>query len=258
MTSDEPLAVSAEGLVGAIWRWFVGFECLLVVLDATVNYGEWAASDAIRRLFNITREDALANWFQSTQTLLVGGVLWLIAIQSKRTDGDARTRRGWIVLAVFFTYLAIDDGAKIHERVGTAIDEASIYDDVSADAEPFPRFPSYTWQLVFGPFFGAMGLFALLFVWRTVDATRLRALLIAGLGCFAGAVGLDYVEGLSDGYDWASERFSIDADAIAHFSKALEEFIEMLGTTCLLACFSTYFMRRSPVFSVRFTSDVKA
>jgi hypothetical protein len=180
-------------------------------------------------------------------------VLWLIVLQMKGRSQGAWTRRGWVLLAVFFTYLAVDDGAKIHERVGTAIDDLAGSYDATASSESPPRFRSYTWQVVFVPLFGAVGLFALLFLWKQLKTPALRALLIIGLGCFVVAVGLDYIEGLENGYDGVAERFDIDDDAVTHFAKALEEWIEMLGTTCLLIGFLTHFMRASPLVSIRFS-----
>ena len=57
----------------------VGF----VLLDYHVNYGRLTEVGAMRRLTNIAREDSLASWFGTTQTLLVAltawVVLWLVA-----------------------------------------------------------------------------------------------------------------------------------------------------------------------------------
>jgi hypothetical protein len=249
----SPVVVASGRVIRTVWVALVGVGLLLVFLDATVNYGEWASSGAIQRLFNITREDALANWFQSMQTLMVGGVLWLIGLRVKGRNQEAWARRGWLLLAVFFMYLAVDDGAKIHERVGTAIDDISGSYDATDSSESATGFRSYTWQVVFVPLFGAMGLFALLFLWKQLKTPALRTLLVIGFGCFAVAVGLDYIEGLEGGYDWVIDRYDIDDYAVTHFAKALEEWIEMFGTTCLLVGFLTHFMRTSRLLSIRFT-----
>lgn len=237
------LTVSSQRLIAFTFWFLVGCEVLLVFLDATVNYGEWTQIGAIRRLFNITREDALGNWFQSTLTLFVGLVLWFIFLRVKREDFWRGI--GWLLLAVFFTYMAIDDGAKIHERIGTAVNEM-------APSEELFDFPSYTWQLVFGPFFGAMGIFILLFLWREFRERKLRIWTIVGLSCFILATGLDFVEGLEEGYTWLVDTYSLNKRAVEHFSRALEEFLEMLGTTFFLISFLHHFTKISPHFSVRF------
>jgi hypothetical protein len=250
--SPDPVVVASSRVVRSLGIALAGIALLLVFLDATVNYAEWASSGAIQRLFNITREDGLANWFQSTQTLMVGGVLWLIVLHTRGRGDERWTRRGWVLLAVFFTYLAVDDGAKIHERVGTAIDDLSGSDDL-AEASDSRMFPSYTWQAVFVPLFGALGVFALVFLWGQFRTPAPRVLLAVGLGCFVVAVGLDYVEGLDNGYDWLVERFDLDEYTVSHFAKALEEWIEMSGTTCLLIAVLSHFMRAFPLVSIRFT-----
>jgi hypothetical protein len=137
--------------------------------------------------------------------------------------------------------------------VGTAIDDISGSYDATDSSESATGFRSYTWQVVFVPLFGAMGLFALLFLWKQLKTPALRTLLVIGFGCFAVAVGLDYIEGLEGGYDWVIDRYDIDDYAVTHFAKALEEWIEMFGTTCLLVGFLTHFMRTSRLLSIRFT-----
>ncbi len=234
------VTVSSHRLIRTIFFYLLGFEFLLVFLDATVNYGEWTSIGAIRRLFNVTREDSLQNWFSSAQTLFVGLVLWLVFLRVKRDD--LWKGRGWALLAVFFTYLATDDGAQIHERVGTAV-------KVSGLAQSFP---SYTWHLVFDPFFGAMGLFILTFVWRELKDHTLRSLLMLGLGCYVIKVGLDFVEGLDNGYESLAEALALSPEPVRHFGMVLEEFLKMLGSTLFLVCFLKHFVRISPFFSIRF------
>ena len=79
-------------------------------------------------MFNTAREDGLASWFAVTQTLLIALTLWLIYSVAKAGRKPRAIVVGWLVLALFFTYMAIDDGAQIHERLGStfkALREAS-------------------------------------------------------------------------------------------------------------------------------------
>src|SRR3972149_11720348 len=80
-------------------------ELTFVVLDYHINYGRLIDVGAMRRLLNIAREDGLASWFASTQTLLVG--LTLLA-----TFAVDRSR-GYLILALGFLYMAVDDGAPL-------------------------------------------------------------------------------------------------------------------------------------------------
>ena len=69
----DPRRVMAIVLVACI-----GAELAFVFLDYHVNYGRLVDIGAIRRLFNIAREDGLASWFGTAQTMLVALTLWAL------------------------------------------------------------------------------------------------------------------------------------------------------------------------------------
>lgn len=243
--SQKPFCVtlSPHRFLRLLFLWLIACEILLVFLDATVNHARGTDIDAIRRLVNLTRDDSLGDWFASTQTLFVGLTLWLIYLR-KRVENRG-SAWGWALIASFFCYLAVDDGAKIHERVGTALQDAAWAAD----------FPSYTWHLVFGPFFGAMGLFIAIFMWRELADRNQRLALVMGLGCYVVAVGLDFAEGISGNSVPALQALSADPEALRHFSKVVEEFIEMLGTTFFFICAMGHFVKISPAFTVQFENQ---
>ena len=91
---------------------------LLVILDGLISYGGLIESRAIRRLFNITREDSIPNWFASIQFLLISLTLWVTYLRARGLDGGQWQARGWAFFAGVFLYLSIDDGSRLHERVG--------------------------------------------------------------------------------------------------------------------------------------------
>lgn len=97
----------------------VVLELAFVVLDYQVNYSRGSETSQIRRMLNITREDSLASWFGITQTFMVALTLWATWLVVRRAlPRPAGWRRlGWLALALFFTYMAIDDGAEVHERL---------------------------------------------------------------------------------------------------------------------------------------------
>lgn len=165
------------------------------LLDFFINYLRLADTGAIRRLFNTAKENGLAAWFGVTQTVMVALTLWLTFVTVKQQGGSKWRRIGWLVLALFITYMAVDDGASLHERLGSAFD-ASNRDapDESWGPAMLEIFPSYTWQILFVPLFGALGLFTLVFLWRELDELRAKILVAVALACFVLAVGLDFVE----------------------------------------------------------------
>ena len=235
----------------------LGLEGLVVVLDVWLHWGGVVASPDLSAVFDATRESGLASWLAVTQASLLALTLWAMVGAYRRLGLPRATRAGWTVLAVFFTYLAVDDGTQLHERVGSA------FADSGASATGVGGvFPSYYWQLVLGPAFAAMGLFLLVFLWRTLRSARLRLLTLGALALLALAVALDFVEGLNrahplnayahlaaaGGADALSFRlFSSPAlDTVVHLAKVLEEAVEMAAMTTLWAVFLSHALTMLP------------
>ena len=238
------LTISSDRLARRVLIFCIAAEILFVFLDYYVNYAEWTQIGAMRRMFNIAREDGLASWFATTQTLMAGLTLGLIYLVVKKRPGMRWTAIGWLVLVSYFIYMAIDDGAQLHERLGSTF--AAMRENAGSSLD---FFPSYTWQLIFLPLFGALGLFMLVFLWRQLESTSSRVLLLTAISFQIFAVGMDFVEGLdpdhrwnlyaaiSDRYDlepWTQARFGETAyDALEHFSRSIEESLEMAAISIL-------------------------
>jgi hypothetical protein len=230
--------------------WVVFLGCLIVeislfYLDLTVNWWHWSDSGAIRRLFNTTREDGLASWFAVSQTLVVALVAWVIfAVATRRGDATPR-RAGWLVVALFFSYICLDDGAAVHERIGTAFDQRN----------PVDGYPSYPWQLLFLPLFTLVGGFLLGFLWVELRRPVDRAKVVLAIGCFVVAVAFDFVEGMDQGYQRLVAETGWRADTVRHFSKSIEEIVEMLGMSIFLVTFLGYLARTAPRIHVHFVDQ---
>lgn len=232
-------------------------------LDYFVNYSEWTNIGAIRRMCNMTREDGLASWFQVTQTLLTGLTALLIWTSIRHQSTDRWHRRGWLVVALFFLYLAVDDGAQVHERIGTAFDTLR-----ERGVGPGVLFPSYAWQILFVPLLGAVGLFMFAFLWAVFGTRPARAAVIIAILLQAAAVGLDFQEGLSpdhplnvyaaivgrwDFTEFAERQFGeTPFDTVTHFSQTLEEGIEMLSISTFWALFVRHLAKEPQAIAFRF------
>ncbi len=239
-------SIKPDTITMRIFWILLGFELLIVFLDVFVNHYEWSSVGSIRRMVNITREDSLSNWFSSIQAIAVGSVIWLTAIVVRKQMLDSYNKIKfycWAGIGTFFIYMGIDDAIKFHERIGTAFHVILFDDDTSNEGvlgAVYDAFPSYTWQMVFGPFFMAIGIFILWFVWKELTSRKLWNWFLVGISLYAVAIGLDFVEGL-DGEPYEDMGiagfFSTYEFRIRHMSKTLEEFLEMLGTTIFLIVF---------------------
>ncbi|MGH9461199.1 MAG: hypothetical protein ACRD1X_08270 [Vicinamibacteria bacterium] len=260
------LTIDSEALARRVLILCVVAEILFVLLDYHINFGEWTDIGAMRRLFNIAREDSLASWFATTQTLLAGLTLGLIYLVTRGQPGMGWKATAWLVLASFFIYMAVDDGAQLHERLGSTVDAMRVATGASLDF-----FPSYTWQLIFLPFFGALGLFMLVFLWRELGSPSSRVLLSTAIAFQVFAVGLDFLEGLepdhpwnlyaaiSDRYDlepWTESRFGESSyDALDHFSRSMEEALEMAAISILWFLFLRHWSVVPGHLKIRFSSS---
>ena len=234
----------------------LGAELFFVWADHVINVGRLIDQGPIRRFFNITREDAIASWFAVTQTWMLGltaGVLYLVS----RARQDARWQRvGWAVLCLFFFYMAMDDGAEFHERIGSSV-KALILGDAAGESRAIGIFPSYTWQLVFLPIFGAFGLFVLWFLNRTLTSTREKLLVVAAIGLLVLAVVADFFEGIDnprhrlDLYTALADAWDVSRAGFVHYSKAVEEFFEMLSMSILWIVLLRHLLQTVPVLEFR-------
>ncbi|MCP3980252.1 MAG: hypothetical protein GY716_13185 [bacterium] len=266
---EPDITIDVDRLIRWIFLIAVGAQVAVVFLDFGPNYSRWIEIGPIRRLFNVTREDALASWVGVTQTVLVAVTLWLVYSTMRITGAATWRRRGWLLMASFYTYMALDDGTKLHERLGTAA-EMVRKKAGAGDGGIFDLFPSYAWQVVFLPLFGMMGLFVLFFVWREATDRNSRLFVASAIGLYIFAVSLDFVEGLEPEhsmnlYTRIAETFDMEEftrvqfrnstyDSLRHFSKSIEEFAEMFATTLLWTVFIRRLAAEMPSLRMRFTS----
>ena len=269
--SPEPihLTIHSDRLAKRVLIFCLVAEVLFVFLDYHVNYAEWTDIGAMRRMFNTAREDGLASWFAITQTLLAGLTLGLIYLSVKNSGAVRWRSTGWLILTLFFLYMAVDDGAQFHERFGSAF--KAMREDAGGS---FDFFPSYTWQILFLPFLAAAGLFMLGFLWHELSSKSSRILLLTAVSFQVLAVSLDFVEGLdpehrwnlytiiSERYDvdmWAAERFGETSyDALRHFSKSIEETLEMAAISIHWFLFIRHLGKVAGDLRIRFARDTSA
>jgi hypothetical protein len=140
----------------------------------------------------------------------------------------------------------MDEVATIHEEVGTFLHwEFLTRGWFLVVPEGAPDSP---WIVFYAPFLVAFAAWAVWFSWRRFRAhRRLLLLVVAGFGCYALAVAMDYYQGLTYQQEEALARFTPwNASALVDASVAAEETLENLGSTCLLAAFAAYAAGAAP------------
>jgi hypothetical protein len=264
-TTDPALAlqVPVRRVLWCLFAVCLFVEVSLVVLDATINYGEWVTIAALQEFLNTAAERALPAWIAVTQTWMVALTLAALALATALKTESRWRVIGWGLLALFFAYMSMDDGTAFHERLGGGVENRFAVAAGSLAEPTTPLlgwFPSYGWQLALGPVFLGVGLFMVVFLWRQFANTGFFVLVVVGLGLMALAVGLDFIEGLDRSHPWnlhvsMEHRFELDSHSVRHFSKSFEEFLEMLGTTLLWIAFLGHLMARLPVVQLRFNAE---
>jgi hypothetical protein len=264
-TRNEALIqLNGQRLPGRIFLFCLVVELLLVGLDAFINYGRLIDIGPIRRLFNITREDGLATWFMVMQTFVAGLVLWLIAMVQRSCLANRSNWLSWGFLSGFFIYMSADDAAEIHERLGSTFKELLKTSERDSPnsllVQVHNLFPSYEWQLVALPLLAGAGLFMVLFLLTEFGDRKSRRILLFAVIIMATAVLLDFFEGLDETsawnlHKWIRESFTLSNYTVRHFSKSIEEFLEMCAISLLLMLFTAHLINRvDPQLTVRTSS----
>ncbi len=232
----------------------IAAEIFFVLADHFINVRQLTVYAPIHRFFNITREDGIASWFGVTQNWMAGLTAGAIALIVS-SQGCTRQRRiGWFIMMTFLLYMAMDDGAAFHERVGSSV--KSMFQDDESESLGF--FPSYAWQLIFLPIFGAFGLFILWFLNSELSLTIDKLLVLFAIGMLVTAVAADFFEGVNTPghalnlYGQIADHWQLPYDTIVHYSKSFEEFLEMLSMSILWLVFLRHLVHIAPSLEIHF------
>ncbi|MEH6529299.1 MAG: hypothetical protein V7718_05065 [Porticoccus sp.] len=222
-------AISRKALLTCLF-----IEASILLLDLLLNYFQLIQSASLQKIFNVAHEQSLGTWFSVVQAAAAGIIL--LGLHQLTCTRQWRTW-GWLLLAIFFLYISIDDAAKIHERLGDHVGRLAADNEHSLLGELSRFFPSYAWQWVFAPFFGAIGLYILLFLWYQLPENQLRLTVVAAFGCWTIAVGIDYIEGREGFFEPIAAALEVKKYTVSHPFLMAEEFMEMFGTSLFLSLF---------------------
>ncbi len=133
-------------------------------------------------LFNLDREGNIPTLYAAVTTLLCAGLLAVIATARKRQE--KRDYLYWAGLAIIFLFLAVDDGAAIHENIIRPLRDALNTSGVLY----------FAWVIPYGIFVVVLGLVYLRFLFSL--PARIRYLIIfAGILYVGGALGFELIGG---------------------------------------------------------------
>lgn len=246
--SVQKVATIAINTRYSLWVTFLFCATIIVLLfflDYWINWNEGSSSESIRRMFNTAAEHSIAGWYSTTLTFVVSLAAWANLALARHSEQSVWRHAGWLITALLFTYLSLDDGAEIHEHLGEGLKDAPLYGDLIA------AYPSYTWQVVTGPVIAGLGLFMLYFLWKELSHRNDKLGILSAFSCLALALGQDFVEGTINEYDWV-QGYGLDPDTVLHFSKSVEESLEMLGMTFFLLVFLSHLMRTFRTVALEF------
>ena len=219
---NRPLVESSW--VGGLTALCIGLIFAIGVADFVFVYLDLFPSRILGRSFNVALEESVGTWFSSALALWVALTAAAVFWHSRRHDVGILSL-GWALIALIFLFISIDDTAKIHERLGTAM---RVKYEQTTDTELDTWFPSWGWQLFVAPIYAAMGVYMLWFLNRVLPS-REKKYVVLGFTLLGLAVCLDFIEG----------QFArgIEEDVDRHLQQLTEELLEMLGTTVFLYVF---------------------
>lgn len=247
-------SISMKKLIRRIIIICLIFEIFLIFTDIFIasNMFILIPVKSFRKIFNITGEHSLANFFSSIQTFCIGITLLCICFFIKAEN----QKKGiiWFFYGIFFMCIAIDDGIAFHESIGDWISYWINTHD-SPVAELMSLYPSYRWHITVGPFLLLAGLFMLYFLWHELKGLKVRRILFVALLCVISAEMLDYLDGMGKPVLLLQDLFHVNSVIIIHLMRIVEEYLEMLSMTLLWYVFLNYLSHSADGKTITFTGE---
>jgi hypothetical protein len=192
---------------------FLWVAAVLTVINSVLLFFYFYLDDdelfGLIDLFDFAIEGNIPTLYAAVAILFCSALLALITHANwHRPDGR---RFYWLGLTILFLFLAIDEGAAIHEAVGSYLERY-----LSAKG-----FLYYLWVVPYGIATVVLGLVFLKFVWELPKNTRVR-FIVAGVIFLTGVLGIEMLG--------AREADLHGTETVAYcILYSLEEMLEMLG-----------------------------
>lgn len=183
------------------------------------------------RHFALDSEHSLPVWYESL--LMAAASLMTAALAALARCRGPRDRLPWIVLAVAFIAMSLDESAAFHEATMAPLRKAA---NLSGALY-------FSWVLLAAPLLVILGMYFIPFLLRLPRATAARFVL-AGALFVGGAFGMEFVGGYYvsiGGYDYLPYKIAATT----------EEALEAVGMTLFVTSLLAYAADTTPAFSLK-------
>lgn len=192
---------------------------------------------SIAARFNLDQESAVPTYFSALILLLSASLLWIIATDKRRTKNEFALQ--WLILAVGFLYLSLDEAITIHELLVELVDEW-----IRTGGIFF-----FTWVVVAIPLVLFLAVFFSGFLFHLPANTR-NLFLLAGSLYLAGAIGFELIGG------WFADQQGVH-QPIFYVLANIEEILEMIGVVVFIHGLLEYIWVYSPEIRIHLHREEK-
>ncbi len=213
-----------------------GLDVLFIVATLLFGLRIRLPFPLIERQLNLTKEVNLATWYSSALLFLAA----LVAFANSRiTPPSVHLKKwyrpGWLGLSLVCLGLSADETSQLHEMLGRWYSQN--FGPILGLTSGIGGRPAYAWLLVYSPAIVAAAVGMFLFFRSCFARSRVSLrTAYAGLTCWVGSIAFEYVES-------QMRRFSPPWGV----QGALEEGLEIVGTTCLLIAFTEFLRAQTGV-----------
>ncbi len=244
VATDTPLRLDPRRLA----KLFAFVISLIVVIGAAANYAVYnlapdpdhPIADVLKR-FDLGHEPSIPALYSATVMLMISGMLVFFAYFDQSDGG--RHRRAWLLLAVLFLCLGIDEVVMFHEMASSALERLNL-------SGPF----YFSWIIPGAIFAATIGLLSVRFLWSLNVVTR-RLMVLSGIVFLCGALGMEFIAGVIFS---AAENEEAAIRSVAHvLIQAVEEGLEMAGMAIFLCALVNHANLVGLVINVRDNASSK-
>jgi hypothetical protein len=204
---------------------------LAACAHVVVNNIDLPSHSMLREMFDLGMEANIPTWLNSVFWLstAVGAFLCFTLERGKKF------RWVWLLIAATFCFASCDEVSKIHENVGSALQE--LFDEDNSIRKLSDASPGSPWIGFYLPVLATVVIGIVVFLFKRLSLIG-RLTVLGGFAFFAISILMDFYQGMVD-----SERIAI-AKAMGFQLKPLveltilvEEFSEFCGCICLTNAF---------------------